>query len=508
MSYVSCRAFGPALAAMKQRGLATSLLTDGLAVSPEHIENPRNRVDWDVLVAVTARLEELFGGIEALENLYFEFFLWPEHMYVPKVARYLLTPSNLYWAGTRWIGPSLFPVIDGCFETLEDGRLRETLVIPDRYADSPQTFALMRGALRAAPSLFDLPPARVEMELRPRRCVFTITLPQARPSLRHRISAWFTDRHGRPLLDSLVEQQVELQENYDEIDAAQDQIAEQAKRLEETNWALQEQNEELERRVAERTASLAREIELHKQAAEELAHSRVQLRAAERLSAVGTLAAGIAHEINNPIAAILLAAQYSLRMRDDATAIAVQRDSMVDIEREAKRCATIVKSIMQFTREEPTAKWASNLNDIVHRVLLQVLPYAQIHNARVSETPWPESLYSELNPMQIEQALMNVIRNAIESSEIGVDVEVGLEEREGVARITVSDTGTGIADDIRSRVFDPFFTTRRHKGQTGLGLSVVHGILAEHEASIEIESKHGSGTRVAIELVLCRPPEN
>ncbi len=506
MSEVSCRAFGPAIAAMKARGIPVSVLTDGLPVSPSHIESLRKRVSWDVLVEINRRLEEVFGGRKELENLYFEHLLTPGVRLIPAVARYLVTPANLYRAGTTWIGPSLFPVMNAHFEQLEDGRLREILEIPERFEDSPAMFSMMRGALRAGPALFDLPPARVEMDLRPRRCVFTITLPEARPSLRHRVAAWFTNRHGSALLESLVEQQVELHDNYEELGAAHDQIADQAKRLEEANWALQRQNEELERRVAERAASLARETELHQNAAAELEHSRTQLRAAERLGVVGTLAAGIAHEINNPIAAILLAAQYSQHMRGDRNERQIWLESFEDIEREAKRCATIVKSILQFTREEPTAKWISNLNDIVHRVRMQVQPYAEQNNARVTQVPCLQSIYARLNPMQIEKALMNLLCNAIESTELGAGVEIMLEERDGKAIVSIADDGPGIPDDVRPRIFDPFFTTKRHKGQMGLGLSVVHGILEEHAGTVEVESKLGSGTRVTIELASCEAP--
>ncbi len=508
MSEVSCRAFAPALAAIEQRGLSLATLTDGLPVSPHHLAVAKNRVTWDLLVALAARLESMFGSRQALEAVYRDHLQSARYSFFPAVLKLLLNPRDIYWAGTAWFGPSLFSIIDGQFEELADGRLRETLVIPECYADCPQLFALMRGGLEATPGLVGLPNAKVEMSVAPRRVVYTITPPTSRPRIGSRVVEIFTRRRAIAVFETLSAQQEQVHENFETI-------AERDEALYKMNRELLRKNEELEDRVRERTASLeqanaelTREIKVGKQATMELARSRERVRDTERLASMGTLAAGIAHEINNPIAAILLAAQYARSSHEQRDALETYRGSMSDIEREAKRCGTIVKSMLQFARDEPTAKWAAKLNDVIHRALTQVEPLAEQRGAHVEESVCQEAIYVRVNPMQIEQTITNLLRNAIESSDDtpnGVEVTLGLEARDGRAFVTVEDNGSGISDDIRTRIFDPFFTTRRPRGQMGLGLSVVHGIVSEHAGKIEIESKDGSGTRVSIELETCSP---
>lgn len=512
MSEVSCRAFGPALSALELRGIPLSVLTDDLPVTEAELNSTESRVSWDSLIEITNRCEALLGGVESLEKIYFEHFTAPRASMVPNVTKFLVNPRDIYWAGTSWFGPSLFSVIEGEFEELSDGRIRETLVIPERYGDCPQIFLMMRGGLRAAPSIIGLPAAEVELQASPRKAVFTITPPRSRRGLFSYFVEIMTRRRSLAVIEELAVQQSQVQESFKRLGEAHDRIAAQAKRLEVVNSALLGKNEELETRVVERTAKLeaanrvlASEVEERRRTESDLVRSREQLRIAERLSSVGTLAAGIAHEINNPVAAVLLASQYALSCQDQPNAEEIAQRSLLDIEREAKRCGTIVKSVLQFARDEPTAKWVGNINDIKYRAVLNTRALALASGVDVEEVGGGKPLHCLMNPLQIEQALVNLLRNAIESSNHGVSVKISLEERDGRAVLSVQDNGSGIGDEIRGRVFDPFFTTRRWKGQVGLGLSVTHGIVIEHGGTIEIESKVGSGTRVWIELEMSEP---
>lgn len=235
---------------------------------------------------------------------------------------------------------------------------------------------------------------------------------------------------------------------------------------------------------------------------EELEVSRQQLRHSERLASIGTLAAGIAHQINNPVGVILAASQHALDCEGDADVHAVWRTALEESERHAQRCARIVKSVLQFARDEQTQKWPDDLNTTLRRACNLTRSYAEERGAEVSLREAEAPVSALINPIELEQVLVNVIRNAIESKSEGARVEVAITRDADGAEISIQDDGRGIPDFDLRRVFDPFFTTRLEEGGTGLGLSVAHGIVASHGGQMRIESPTGAGCRVTIELPL------
>ncbi len=463
-----------------------------------------------MLVEIVSRLGAVFGGPRALEEIYYDHLSSPRPSMFPRVASFLLTPRDLYWAGTTWLGPSLFSIIEGKFEELPDGRLRETLVIPSRYSDCPLLFSLMRGGLRAAPSLIGFPDSDVELETTARKAVFTITAPKGWRSPVSRLLGLVTRRRSHTVVKALAEQQVRLGDNLRQLHTAHDRIARQEVRLEEVNRTLRQRSEELDTRVRERTARLddanqvlVDEIAEHRRAAVALLLSRERLRTAERHASVETFAAGIAHEINNPLAAILAAAQYATVCLDEPDSREILSHGLLDIEREAKRCGSIVKDISQFARDEPMVKRAANLNDVVHSAAMRVRTLIVDAGTTVEEVPSPQPIYCRMNPVQIERVVINLLRNAIECSDSGVEIRLSLAVRNDRAFVCVEDSGPGIAEKYQPQVFDPFFTTRRWNGQVGMGLSVARGIIREHDGTIGLESKVAVGTRVWFELDTC-----
>jgi PAS domain S-box-containing protein len=254
--------------------------------------------------------------------------------------------------------------------------------------------------------------------------------------------------------------------------------------------ALAEHREHLEELVQQRTS--------------ELASSREQLVRSERMASVGTLAAGIAHQINNPVASILAAAQYALVCEEDSDAQQVWRRALLDCVEEAKRCAKIVRSILQFSRNEASEMWSEDLNDVVGRACDLTRTYAAEHSAQVVFEPVAEPCPARMSPIQIEQVVVNLIRNAIESRATGARVVVRTGLRGESACVDVSDDGRGMSEQDCKRIFDPFFTTRLEVGGTGLGLSVAQGIVLEHSGTIAVDSRVGQGTTVMVELP-CEP---
>jgi two-component system NtrC family sensor kinase len=231
--------------------------------------------------------------------------------------------------------------------------------------------------------------------------------------------------------------------------------------------------------------------------------SREQLQQSERMASVGVLAAGIAHEINNPVGTILLAAQNALEQSEECKTLAesqaLLRRTCDAIVVNATRCTQIVRGVMQFSRHQATEKWANDINDIVLsavRLLSDTTEGASRAPILELGVGLPEL---PLNPIEIEQVIVNLVKNAWEAAPNGVTVIVRTERShdDGVV-LSVEDNGPGISPEQQRQIFDPFFTTRLQAGGTGLGLSLVHGIIKSHRGRIDVDSAPGHGTRIYV----------
>lgn len=245
--------------------------------------------------------------------------------------------------------------------------------------------------------------------------------------------------------------------------------------------------EHLEELVAERT----RELEL----------SLDRLRHSERLAAVGTLAAGIAHEINNPVGLILLSAERLLQTSDNPEEAGKILPYLQDIVANAKRCGKIVKNVLHFAqRNDPAERWPDDVNAVVRAAAELTRAYAA-NQAGSIELNLQENLPQVLlNPLELEQVFINLIRNGIESAIDAPRIVIRSELVGDMVRVSVRDFGRGISDEQRNRVFDPFYTTRQTEGGTGLGLSLAYGIISGHGGRIEVENAPGGGAIVIVEL--------
>ncbi len=242
--------------------------------------------------------------------------------------------------------------------------------------------------------------------------------------------------------------------------------------------------------------------ELVQERTRELLESRNKLRQADRLASVGTLAAGIAHQINNPIGAILNASEYALLCEDEEDVKTVWKGVLESSQREARRCGEIVRSMLQFARDERTEKWVEDLNHVVRSAFGVTSAYARERSARIeielAEAPLPVFM----SPIEVEQVLVNVIRNGLESRDSDAHVKILTERRDSRAHVRVHDNGKGLTPEIEDRIFDPFFSTRLQQGGTGLGLSVAHGIVGDHDGEIWIDHEPTGGTSIVMELPL------
>lgn len=257
------------------------------------------------------------------------------------------------------------------------------------------------------------------------------------------------------------------------------------------------------KRAEELLARYHRELEERvEQSGEQLRRSMDRLQDQERLATVGTLAAGIAHQINNPIGAISAMAEVTLLEDENDGRPDPHTRAMREILQQAQRCGQIVRSILQFSRNEPTVKWVEDLNPTVQRATRLVRAYVESRGGQLDLRLYRGSLPILMSPIAIEQIVVNLVRNAAESRAAGVSITLHTAVEDDSAILWIDDDGPGISPEARGRVFDPFFTTRLDDGGTGLGLSVAHGLISDHGGEISIEASPAQGTRIAVRLPL------
>lgn len=215
----------------------------------------------------------------------------------------------------------------------------------------------------------------------------------------------------------------------------------------------------------------------------------------EKLAAIGQLAAGVAHEINNPLANILGYARY---IKPAAPAEEIKRKVAVIIE-QAGKCSDIVQGLLQFSRRSGAEPSAFDLNALIHRTINLVRYQAIKQQAIISFTP-REALFAFADHKKIEQVLFNLLLNALQAVEQQGNVLVDIGRAGSNVYFTVTDNGPGIDEAIMPRIFDPFFTTKPVGEGTGLGLSISAGIVAEADGSIDVELQEGGGTRFTVLL--------
>ncbi len=209
-------------------------------------------------------------------------------------------------------------------------------------------------------------------------------------------------------------------------------------------------------------------------------------RKAERLAAAGALAAGLAHEIRNPLngASLHLAVLERALARAAGLSPAVG-DAVVVVRGEIKRLSDLVSDFLEVARPRPLARAPCDLNDLTRTVLALVAPEAAARRIEVRVEPWPFEAVEEIDSERIKQVLLNLIRNGIESIGEGGAVTVRVRRTPHSVELDVEDDGPGVAD-ASAPIFDAFFTTKERG--TGLGLSIVHRIVTDHGGDIAFTS--------------------
>lgn len=219
----------------------------------------------------------------------------------------------------------------------------------------------------------------------------------------------------------------------------------------------------------------------------------------EKMSSLGRMAAGIAHEINNPLAGILL---YSSNLIKKAPKKGPIREGLEVIINETKRCKAIIQDLLEFSRMGEPTKAFADLSEIIEKALSILENEFSLRHIRIEKhlSKKMEDVY--LDEKQIQQVFVNVLLNAAQAIEKKgvISIKSFIEPEENCVRVEIVDSGPGITEDHLPRIFEPFFSTKTNG--TGLGLSVSYGIIQKHDGRIQVSSQTGNGTCITIDFPL------
>lgn len=252
-----------------------------------------------------------------------------------------------------------------------------------------------------------------------------------------------------------------------------------------------------EKGVVAGTIHVAKDITEEKRLQEKLIQS-------EKMSAMGQMVSGIAHEINNPLNSILGYATYLLETADDGSPL---KDELDRIARAASRCKEAVRRFLNFARETPTRIEPIEIHEVVGEALSMCYPTISVLGIKVMKEIGAD-LWIDADKGQIEEVFINIILNACDAMPPGGELSVEahrdgskspVQERSWI-KVKITDTGCGIPQENLKRIFDPFFTTKDPGMGTGLGLAVSHTIIKNHGGAIDVESTVGKGTTFIITL--------
>jgi two-component system NtrC family sensor kinase len=236
---------------------------------------------------------------------------------------------------------------------------------------------------------------------------------------------------------------------------------------------------------------------------ETLRTTEQQLIQSEKLASVGQLAAGVAHEINNPLGTILL---FSDIMRKELPADDPRRDDVTMIIDEATRCKTIVSDLLNFARQNEVLAQTTDVNALLADTIDEITIQPVFEHVKIVSQLDPSLPNIQADPAQLREVFVNLMTNAAEAMDDGGSLTITTASAEDeMIKIAFKDTGCGIPEQNLSRIFTPFFTTKAIGKGTGLGLAIVYGIIKMHRGQIYVESKVGVGSTFTITLPVRLP---
>jgi two-component system NtrC family sensor kinase len=272
--------------------------------------------------------------------------------------------------------------------------------------------------------------------------------------------------------------------SHDELGELSNSFNNMISELKRSRDAIEEWTQTLEHRVQERT--------------QELQQVQDQLIRAGKMAALGELAAGVAHEINNPLTGVLTFSSLMLKKVD---ANHPWKKDLENIVQQTTRCRNIVRGLLDFARQRKPDKKQWDIHTLIEQTLILVEKQAPFQNIKINKEFRTGIPMLFVDGDQIQQVFMNILLNAADAmAENGGTLTIKTSFNNGMAEICFIDTGHGIAKDHLPKLFDPFFTTKQTGKGTGLGLAISYGIIQSHNGDIEAESEVGKGSTFRIKL--------
>ena len=247
--------------------------------------------------------------------------------------------------------------------------------------------------------------------------------------------------------------------------------------------AYEELNNKLELKVEERT--------------EENEKLQDKLHQSEKMAAVGQLAGGVAHEINNPMTIILGYAQIVLKRIKPEDPLS---KPLLAIEKEAIRCKKLIENLLTFSRASKMVKQTGDVNKAIKEAVALIEPQAKVKNTGIVVNYADKLPDIMIDVNQIQQIIINLCNNAMDAMPAGGTIKIETAQDEKFIKIAVSDNGSGISDENKKKLFEPFFTTKEVGKGTGLGLSICYELANKHGGDISVESEVGKGTTFTVRL--------
>jgi two-component system NtrC family sensor kinase len=265
---------------------------------------------------------------------------------------------------------------------------------------------------------------------------------------------------------------------------------------------LQAANEELE------NWSQQLEYKVQKKS-EELGRAQNELMQVERLASLGKLSSSVAHEINNPLAGILVYTKLLHKQLSNPEGHVSRRDAILKnlrlIENETKRCGEIVKGLLDFSRKDQDDFESKHLHEILKETYDLMLHPVTIANKRLQTDFQAQADLVFCSPNQVKQACVALLVNASEAIRDNGEITIRTKNPDqDTVCFEIADNGMGISPEDLPHIFEPFFSTKQDASGIGLGLPIVHGIIQNHKGKVQVKSEVGKGTTIAVTLPLIK----
>ncbi|MBS3756274.1 MAG: PAS domain-containing protein [Desulfobacterales bacterium] len=247
---------------------------------------------------------------------------------------------------------------------------------------------------------------------------------------------------------------------------------------------------------------LRKKLEIEKQ----LKDAQKQLAQSEKMASLGQLAAGVAHEINNPLTGILLYASFIMEQIDPDSPVKKDLECIVE---DANRCKEIVKSLLVYSRSTDSRRSIIHVNELVEQSFKLTRDQKTFRNIEINKQLSDEMMLLNVDTNKLSQVIINLVMNAADAMDGKGTLTVRTYRNKAAQKVylEISDTGCGIAEENVSKIFDPFFSTKAKGKGTGLGLSIAYGIVEEHGGRISVKETGPGGTTFLLELPQYIPAE-